>query len=140
MVSKRWESARGNPRLEDKLAVALQLRPLEARLLANRGHTTIEGACVPYPHAAAFPRSLCHAWHGRGGPALVHSLHVQEPMVIYGDYDVDGITATAVLSWFFVISAYQCLTICRTACARVMDSMATPFEACRAGHTCSDHS
>jgi len=102
MVSKRWEVARGNPGLEDKLAVALQLRPLEARLLANRGLTTIDGA------RAFLTPTLQHlhdpfAMHGmeEAVERLVHSLYVQEPMVIYGDYDVDGITATAVLSWFF---------------------------------------
>ena len=102
MLSKRWEVASGNPRLEDKLAVALQLRPLQARLLANRGITSIDGArafLTPALQQLHDP----FAMHGMGDAVerLVRSLHVQEPMAIYGDYDVDGITATAVLSWFF---------------------------------------
>jgi single-stranded-DNA-specific exonuclease len=32
---------------------------------------------------------------------LIRGIRSHEPIVIYGDYDVDGITATAVLSWFF---------------------------------------
>jgi single-stranded-DNA-specific exonuclease len=102
MLSKRWEVASGNPRLEDKLAVALQLRPLEARLLANRGITTIDAArqfLAPALQQLHDPFVM----HGMGQAVerIVQSLYARERMVIYGDYDVDGITATAVLSWFF---------------------------------------
>ena len=44
MPSKRWLIAPGNPRLEEQLATALQLHPVAARLLTNRGITSIEGA------------------------------------------------------------------------------------------------
>ena len=44
MLSKRWEIAPENPRVEEKLAAALQIRPLAARLLVNRGITSIEAA------------------------------------------------------------------------------------------------
>jgi single-stranded-DNA-specific exonuclease len=102
MVPKRWEVANGNPRLADKLAVALDLRPLEAILLTNRGITTIDGAqeflspALQRLHDPFVMRGMEEAVE-----RLVRSLSLRESIVVYGDYDVDGITATAVLSWFF---------------------------------------
>ncbi len=102
MLSKRWESAPPNPQVEDKLAAALQIRPLAARLLANRGITSIDAArefltpSLQRLHDPFLMHGMAEAVH-----RLTHSLRHQESIVIYGDYDVDGITATAVLSWFF---------------------------------------
>jgi single-stranded-DNA-specific exonuclease len=102
MLSKRWEIAPENPRVEEKLAAALQIRPLAARLLVNRGITSIDAArefltpSLQRLHDPFLMRGMAEAVH-----RLTRSLQNQESIVIYGDYDVDGITATAVLSWFF---------------------------------------
>jgi single-stranded-DNA-specific exonuclease len=102
MLAKRWEIALGNPRVEEKLAAALQIRPLAARLLVNRGITSIEAAreflspSLQRLHDPFLMRGMAEAVN-----RLTHSLQSQESIGIYGDYDVDGITATAVLSWFF---------------------------------------
>ena len=102
MLSKRWEIAPENRRVEEKLAAALQIRPLAARLLANRGVSTIEAAreflspSLQRLHDPFLMRGMSEAVE-----RLIRGLRNQEPIVIYGDYDVDGITATAVLSWFF---------------------------------------
>ena len=102
MLPKRWEIAPENPRVEEKLAAALQIRPLAARLLVNRGITTIEAArefltpSLQRLHDPFLMRGMAEAVH-----RLTRGLQNQESIVIYGDYDVDGITATAVLSWFF---------------------------------------
>ncbi len=102
MLSKRWEITPANPRVEAKLAAALQIRPLAARLLANRGLTTIEAAqdfltpSLQRLHDPFLMRGMSEAVD-----RLFRGLQSQESIVIYGDYDVDGITATAVLSWFF---------------------------------------
>ena len=102
MLSKRWESAPPNPRVEEKLTAALQIRPLAARLLVNRGITSIDAArefltpSLQRLHDPFLMHGMAEAVH-----RLTRSLRNQESIVIYGDYDVDGITATAVLSWFF---------------------------------------
>ncbi len=72
--------------------------PLPARILAARG--------VHDPHAAAAfldPR-LTHLHDpslipdlDRAAARILHALRAGEPIVIYGDYDVDGITASAIL-------------------------------------------
>jgi single-stranded-DNA-specific exonuclease len=102
MLPKRWEIAPKNLKIEEKLSAALQIQPLEARLLANRGINTIEGArefLTPSLQRLYDPflmRGMAEAVE-----RLIRGLQSQERIVIYGDYDVDGITATAVLSWFF---------------------------------------
>jgi single-stranded-DNA-specific exonuclease len=102
MLPKRWEIAPENPKIEEKLAAALQIRLLAARLLANRGINTIEGA---REFLAPSLQRLHDPFRMRGMAEavdrLIRGLQSQERIVIYGDYDVDGITATAVLSWFF---------------------------------------
>lgn len=102
LPQKRWEIAAGNSRLEEKLVAALQLRPLAARLLVNRGITTIDHARMylnPSLHHLHDPFSM----HGMSEAVerLMRALLAQESIAIYGDYDVDGITATSVLTWFF---------------------------------------
>src|SRR5688572_11975790 len=102
MLSKRWEIAPQDPRVEEKLAAVLQIRSLAARLLVNRGITSIEAA---REFLAPSLQRLYDPFLMRGMAEavdrLVRGLRSQESIVIYGDYDVDGITATAVLSWFF---------------------------------------
>jgi single-stranded-DNA-specific exonuclease len=98
----RWEIAAGNPEREAQLQAALQLRPLAARLLVNRGIASNEQA---RRFLAPSLQDLHDPFLMRGMEAaverLTQSLQRQESIVIYGDYDVDGITATAVLTWFF---------------------------------------
>jgi single-stranded-DNA-specific exonuclease len=102
MLAKQWLVAPGDARLAEKLAAAVGLSSLAARLLVNRGLTTIEAA-----HNFLNPslQRLHDPFLMRGMSAaverLTESLRAGEPIAIYGDYDVDGITATAVLSWFF---------------------------------------
>jgi single-stranded-DNA-specific exonuclease len=102
MLSRRWEIAPPNPRVEEKLAAALQIRSLPARLLVNRGITSIDAGrefltpSLQRLHDPFLMRGMAEAVQ-----RLIRALQNQESIVIYGDYDVDGITATAVLSWFF---------------------------------------
>ena len=88
--------------MKTQLAAALHIPPLAARLLANRGITSIEAArefltpSLQRLHDPFLMRGMAEAVQ-----RLTRGLQHQESIVIYGDYDVDGITATAVLSWFF---------------------------------------
>src|SRR5262245_21111764 len=102
MLPKHWEIIPGNPRDEEKLAAALDIPVLAARLLVNRGITSLEAAreyltpSLQRLHDPFLMRGMEEAV-----ARLIRGLLAQESIVIYGDYDVDGITATAVLRWFF---------------------------------------
>ncbi len=96
-LTKRWQLAEAMPDTE-ALADALRVSRLTADLLARRG--------VDGPEAAR--RFLEPGWSDLHDPALlygcaraaeriVQALRDDEPIIIYGDYDVDGITATAIL-------------------------------------------
>lgn len=72
--------------------------PLLARILAVRGLTD------PAASAAFLEPSLLHLHDpslipdlDRAAERLLAALKAREPVVIYGDYDVDGITATTIL-------------------------------------------
>jgi single-stranded-DNA-specific exonuclease len=102
MQSKRWLIAAPNPMVEEKLTAALQVPPLAARLMANRGITTIEaGREFLTPSLQRLYDPFLMRGMSEATDRLIRGIRSHEPIVIYGDYDVDGITATAVLSWFF---------------------------------------
>jgi len=95
----RWEWPASNPAADESLARALSVSPLVARCLANRG-------CSEPSLAASFlqPRlkELADPFELPDMPRAVARLAQAraraEPVVLYGDYDADGITATALLS------------------------------------------
>jgi single-stranded-DNA-specific exonuclease len=102
MLMKRWEMLPGHPGTEQKLAAALQIPALAAHLLVVRGIASIDDA------RAFLNPSLQHLhdpflMHGmpEAVDRLVRALRGQESIGIYGDYDVDGMTATSVIRWFF---------------------------------------
>jgi single-stranded-DNA-specific exonuclease len=102
MLPKRWVLTPADPRAADKLAAALQIGPVAAQLLTGRGITTIDQAREFLEPSL---RRLHDPFLMRGMPQavdrLVRAIRAHEAIVIYGDYDVDGVTATSVLSWFF---------------------------------------
>jgi single-stranded-DNA-specific exonuclease len=87
----------------DRLRAELGISPLLARLLGNRG-------VVDAAQASAFlgPRLSEHLRSpmlfrdmGQAADRIVRALGRQERIGIYGDYDVDGISGSAVLIRFF---------------------------------------
>ncbi len=85
-------------RAAEALAAALQVSPLTARLLCNRGYTTADDAEL-------FLSNDERIWHdpylmADMAPAVARTLEAVrhgEPIVIYGDYDVDGVTSVTSL-------------------------------------------
>jgi single-stranded-DNA-specific exonuclease len=97
-VNCRWSIAPAQPLLAERLTRELQLHPLIARCLVNRGHTDPAAA-------AAFLRPrlrhLADPFRLPDMTAAVDRLFAArergEPLVIFGDYDVDGVSSTALL-------------------------------------------
>ncbi len=95
----RWEWPAPNPAAEESLARALSVSPLVARCLANRGCTEPSAAASflqPRLKELADPFELPDM--PRAVARLAQARARAEPVVLYGDYDADGITATALLS------------------------------------------
>ena len=97
-MNSRWSIAETQPLLADTLARELNLPPLLARCLVNRGHTDPAAASAflePRLKQLADPFLLPNM------AAAVDRLYAAreraEPLVIFGDYDVDGVSSTALL-------------------------------------------
>jgi single-stranded-DNA-specific exonuclease len=94
----RWTMAPPQPLLAETLAASLKISPLLAQCLLNRGHSDpleIEKFLAPRLKHLADPFLLPHM-----APAVERLLRAHtraEPLVIFGDYDVDGVTSTTLL-------------------------------------------
>lgn len=94
-LTRRWRYRTG---LEGNPPVPEAGGDLIARLLAARGFTDrddVERFTRPRLSHLHAPRLLPGA--ERAAERLVDAIRNREPIAIYGDYDVDGITATAIL-------------------------------------------
>ena len=97
MTSRRWIIKPSDTRAVE-FARALGVSPIIGGLLIARGHQDL-------PSAQAFLKPSLDQLHDpflmSGMPEavarLLYSIEHQEPILIYGDYDVDGTTGTAVL-------------------------------------------
>jgi len=97
-TNMKWRFRQGDRALQYILNCELSISPLLAGLLVNRGIYTVE-------EARLFLSGKLDDMHNpflmkdmdRAVPRVVRALHNGEKIVIYGDYDVDGITSTAIL-------------------------------------------
>jgi single-stranded-DNA-specific exonuclease len=96
-----WMVPEGDRPIEDDLVAALHCSPVFARLLVNRGvRGSAEAASflaisladlVPPEAFAAMPRAV---------ERIRRALRNKEKIAIFGDYDVDGVSGTAILLLF----------------------------------------
>lgn len=101
-MSKNWRIIASGTEAAAKLAVELEVSPLVAQLLVNRGITTAEqalGFLNPSLQDLYDPFLLgdMEAATNR----LATALENKERIAVFGDYDVDGITSTSLLTLFF---------------------------------------
>ncbi len=101
MREKDWVVHPGDPEAESRIAPTLDLHPVISRLLVNRGVTTPEDARI---HLQGGLESLHDPFMMAGMREAVDRIVTArasgEKIVIYGDYDVDGVTATALMLSF----------------------------------------
>ncbi len=100
-MTKIWKLRSPSPDASN-LAHETGITPLEAQLLINRGITDTSSATsflTPRLSNLADPMLLKDM--DVGVEMIVGAIENQENIIIYGDYDADGITATALLVNFF---------------------------------------
>ncbi|MDH3603551.1 MAG: single-stranded-DNA-specific exonuclease RecJ, partial [Candidatus Tectomicrobia bacterium] len=102
MIPTHWQIAEPSPAIQQTLSAATGLSPLLCQLLINRGMTDaaqVNAFLSPSLHDLEDPYLL----HGMdlAIERLLRALRNQEYIAVYGDYDVDGVTATALLLTFF---------------------------------------
>jgi single-stranded-DNA-specific exonuclease len=94
----RWSVAPPQPLLAGQLANALRISPLLAQCLLNRGFSdpeAINGFLDPRLKHLSDPFLLPNMT--AAVERLFRARENKEPLVIFGDYDVDGVTSTALL-------------------------------------------
>jgi single-stranded-DNA-specific exonuclease len=94
----RWSIAPPQPLLVDQLASKMNLSALLAQCLVNRGMSELDrisGFLEPRLKHLADPFLLPNM--SAAVERLLRAHERQEPVVIFGDYDVDGVTSTALL-------------------------------------------
>ncbi len=96
-----WRVAEVDEDRVTALADALALSPIVARILALRGVEADEAEVFLRASLADMPDPAQMADIDRAAERIVRALRDGEQVTIYGDYDVDGVTSTAVLWLFF---------------------------------------
>jgi single-stranded-DNA-specific exonuclease len=95
----RWSLAPSQPLLAGQLASQLKISPLLAQCLLNRGFSeisAIENFLSPRLKNLADPFLLPNM--DKAVERLLRAREQNESLVIFGDYDVDGVTSTALLT------------------------------------------
>ena len=94
----RWNLAPAQPLLTGQLAKQLNISPLLAQCLVNRGHSepaALANFLEPRLKQLADPFLLPNM--AAAVERLLKARERNEPLVIFGDYDVDGVTSTTIL-------------------------------------------
>lgn len=84
--------------ISSDLAESMDIPLLFARLLVNRGITSAEQAKTYFsPKLKDLPTPFTLKGIHRGIDLIDQAMSTKRPIIVYGDYDVDGISATALL-------------------------------------------
>ena len=94
----RWSLAPPQPLLAGQLATQFKLPPLLVQCLLNRGFSE-PSAIAPFlsPRLQNLADPFLLPDMARAVERLFRAREQNEPLVIFGDYDVDGVTSTALL-------------------------------------------
>ena len=92
-----WQVQQADPRRTASLAAAIGAPGLLARVLVARGLDTPEKAMALLGQNAPLSDPFRLKDMDKAVARILRAIDEEEPMVVFGDYDVDGVTATALL-------------------------------------------
>ncbi len=103
MIEQDWQIVdRHDPERVDLFAQQLNSAPVLAKVLLNRGIEEVDAARRFFiPKTAHLHDPFLMLGMHAAVRRIQEALAAQEPTLIYGDYDVDGTTATSMLLLFF---------------------------------------
>lgn len=101
-MKKRWIVRSPDIEIQGLLEREIKLSPLMARLLINRGIVDVDKAfCFLSPSLKNLHDPFRMKDMDKAVFRIARAIRDKEKIVVYGDYDVDGTTATALLCLFF---------------------------------------
>ncbi|MFP9126989.1 single-stranded-DNA-specific exonuclease RecJ [Niallia sp. BSM11] len=93
----RWITEKKNNDNAAILADQLKITPLVASLLVNRGYDSLEKAKAFLYSIDEFHDPFLMKGMDIAVNRIKHAIDKQEPILIFGDYDADGVTSTTVM-------------------------------------------
>ncbi|AIE60861.1 single-stranded-DNA-specific exonuclease RecJ [Bacillus methanolicus] len=94
----RWVVRQSDRKKAEKLMQELNITPLVASLLVNRGIDTVESArYFLFPKDQSFHDPYLFKDMDKAVERIRLAIERQEPILIYGDYDADGVSSTSVM-------------------------------------------
>lgn len=109
LKAQRWQVARPDKAASEALARQLGISPLFAQCLVNRGCSELSAASdFLDPRLARLSDPFLLPNMERAVDRLFRAREASERFVIFGDYDVDGVTSTALLAEFFQLLGWHC--------------------------------
>ncbi|OIJ16593.1 single-stranded-DNA-specific exonuclease RecJ [Anaerobacillus alkalilacustris] len=95
---KRWRLEGKDQSLAQQFVAELKVSPLVANLLINRGITTVEAANnFLYIEKTQFHDPFLMKGMRQAVERIQTAIHQGEKILIFGDYDADGVSSTAVM-------------------------------------------
>ncbi|HEX8909937.1 MAG TPA: single-stranded-DNA-specific exonuclease RecJ, partial [Anaeromyxobacteraceae bacterium] len=111
MLARRWVEVACDDAVAARLSRELGLDPLAARVLACRGLADPADANrFLDPKLSDLPDPFLMSGMERAVERLARALEAGERIALYGDYDVDGVTSTALLAGFLRAAGGDVLT------------------------------
>lgn len=102
MDSPRWVAAAHDRQLGRELSAALGISPLTAGLLIARGvRDAFQARRFINPSLSDLADPFDLPGMDRAAARLARAVRESEQILVYGDYDADGVTAAALLTHFF---------------------------------------
>ncbi len=101
-MKRRWKINPPHPPLQETFSRELKISPLTAQVLVNRGINQLDQAYqFLHPSLSHLHSPLLMKDMDKAVDRVLQALSRREQVLIYGDYDVDGVTSTAILILFF---------------------------------------
>ncbi len=98
MALKIWKTAQGDKELSRQIAAENNIAPYAAHLLVTRGYTDSDSIRnMLEPESMEFRDPFTIADMDKAVERINKAIDSFESIMVYGDYDVDGITATSLL-------------------------------------------
>lgn len=100
-MKKHWIVEKENSKLKEKLSKALGISPISAQVLLSRGiEDEAEAESFLKSNLFDLPSPYLLKGMDRAIERIKRAIEKGEKMAIYGDYDVDGVTSTALFYTF----------------------------------------
>ena len=94
----RWIVKKSDQTIIDSLAKNLNINPLTASLLVNRGLDTVEDArYFLFGQKSEFHDPFMLKDMDKAVERINKAIETQEPILVFGDYDADGVSSTTVM-------------------------------------------